>query len=268
MPRDIDGIIDEIDRLVDDQLDGGEPKRGYSFGDPTFPRCWHCGRHEHHLPITARIAAMYARGTFDESYLADEDDSPVLCQGSDFIGPMPDNPARDLVSALSARAIAYAQMCAAEVLGLRDVFGHLPDDPFDPSDWFTPERLVNHQGEVICDASQDTLGPEWTFTTDAANARAGAGPVTEVDSGQPLTRTGPAPWDHEFNPQRGHRISIERNGVVETFVVTDVEPGESSGETTVTLGRERPGIGIRADLGWIGPDGFQALGMMHDEDDE
>ncbi|EID12952.1 hypothetical protein MXEN_12116 [Mycobacterium xenopi RIVM700367] len=87
--RDADRILDEIDRLVDEQMADGEPRVGYDFGDPTYPRCPHCDRHWHGLPITERIAAMYANGIYDEDYRADTDTSRVLCQGSDFIGPMP-----------------------------------------------------------------------------------------------------------------------------------------------------------------------------------
>lgn len=33
-------------------------------------------------------AAMYALGRFDEDYASASDDSRILCQGSDFVGPM------------------------------------------------------------------------------------------------------------------------------------------------------------------------------------
>jgi hypothetical protein len=81
-------IIDDIDALVDDQLAGGEPRSGFDYGDPTYPKCPHCERHWHGLPLTERVAAMYSAGHFDEDYRADQDDSPVLCEGSEFIGPM------------------------------------------------------------------------------------------------------------------------------------------------------------------------------------
>ena len=82
-------IVDRIDALVDDQMAGGEPRTGYDFDDPTYPRCGHCDRHWHGLPITEKIAEMYARGCYDDEYRADSDDSRVLCRGSEFIGPMP-----------------------------------------------------------------------------------------------------------------------------------------------------------------------------------
>ncbi len=93
-------IVDRITELVDDQLAAGELRARY-------PTCWHCGRPEHHLALTEKVAGMYARGVFDEDYRVDTDDSRVLCRGSDFIGPMP------------AERPAW----------------RLPDDPFDPSDW-------------------------------------------------------------------------------------------------------------------------------------
>lgn len=83
-------IIDQIDLLIDEQLATGEPVRGFDFGDPQYPKCWHCGRAWHGLPVTERIAQMYAAGQFDEDYRVDSDDSRVLCRGSDFIGPMPE----------------------------------------------------------------------------------------------------------------------------------------------------------------------------------
>lgn len=86
MPRDVDGVIDEIDRLVDAQLK--QEASGYDH-NINQPECWHCGRPEHHLKITERIEQMRAQRHYDETYRASEDNSPVLCPGSDFIGPMP-----------------------------------------------------------------------------------------------------------------------------------------------------------------------------------
>ena len=109
-------IVDVIDALVDEQMAGGEPRRGYAYGDPTYPRCGHCNRHWHGLPITQRIAAMYARGRFDEKYLTVDDTSAVLCQGSDFIGPMPAEESATPVSPFSiSRSSTYG------FLGLDDM---------------------------------------------------------------------------------------------------------------------------------------------------
>lgn len=80
-------IIDRIDALVDEQLAEGEHASDYLTGDHKYPRCPHCGRHWHGLPITERIATMYDIGRIDPEYTLAEDDSPVVCEGSDFIGP-------------------------------------------------------------------------------------------------------------------------------------------------------------------------------------
>lgn len=80
-------VLADIDSLIDEQLAGGEPRQGYDYGDPTYPRCPHCERHWHGLPLTDWIVRMYERGQFDEDYSAESDGSRVLCQGSEFIGP-------------------------------------------------------------------------------------------------------------------------------------------------------------------------------------
>ncbi len=82
-------IVDQIGALIDEQLDAGEPLTGFDFGDPQYPKCGHCGRDWHGLAITARMEEMRWRGVFDEDYRHAEDDSAVLCPGSDFIGPLP-----------------------------------------------------------------------------------------------------------------------------------------------------------------------------------
>lgn len=84
-----DDVVDRIDALVRTQLAAGEPCGGHDFGDPTYPFCPHCDRHWHGQPVTERIAGMYALGQICPDYEAAADDSRVLCQGSDFTGPMP-----------------------------------------------------------------------------------------------------------------------------------------------------------------------------------
>lgn len=80
-------IIDAIDALVDEQLAAG-PRDDYNAN--RYDKCPHCGRQWHGLAITERIADMYTIGVYDETYSAATDTSRVLCRGSDFIGPMPD----------------------------------------------------------------------------------------------------------------------------------------------------------------------------------
>jgi hypothetical protein len=80
-PRD---ILDDIDAVLAE----GEPRTGFDFGDPTFPRCPRgCGRHWHGMAVTVRIEQMAARGVMDLDYRYDEDDSAVLCPAPDFVGP-------------------------------------------------------------------------------------------------------------------------------------------------------------------------------------
>lgn len=80
-------IIDRIDELVDESLTAGESCSDYMNNDPEYPRCPHCNRHWHGLRITQRIEDMRYRGRYDEDYSIASDDSAVLCEGSDFIGP-------------------------------------------------------------------------------------------------------------------------------------------------------------------------------------
>ena len=78
----LERVLDDIDALVDASLEGGEPVGGYDHGDPDFPRCGHCDRAWHGLPLTERVAAMYAEGCYDEDYRVADDDSRLRdCRG-------------------------------------------------------------------------------------------------------------------------------------------------------------------------------------------
>lgn len=104
-------IIDDIDALVDEQLAGGE-SAAQQRAEMAERRCPHCGRGWHGLAITQRLERMriehqqreerrrimawigegvgeadYAESAILDGYRYDEDDSPVICPGSDFIGP-------------------------------------------------------------------------------------------------------------------------------------------------------------------------------------
>ncbi|SHU54488.1 hypothetical protein [Mycobacteroides abscessus] len=79
-------IIDAIDALVDEQLE--QERSGYDHNINQV-NCPHCGRDWHGLPITQAIERMRALGQYDEKYDATQDDSPILCPGSEFIGPIP-----------------------------------------------------------------------------------------------------------------------------------------------------------------------------------
>lgn len=82
-------VVDEIDRLVDESL--SRPIVD-DYNSDRYDKCFHCHRNWHGLAVTEQIARMYGRGVFDESYVAAEDDSKILCPGSDFIGPVAAQP--------------------------------------------------------------------------------------------------------------------------------------------------------------------------------
>lgn len=100
-------IIDDIDALIDEQLAAGETGQEQRVRTADR-RCWHCGREWHGLAITKRLEQMraeyrqraaeaydrgeeaeYATSAILDGYRYDQDDSDILCPGSDFIGPMP-----------------------------------------------------------------------------------------------------------------------------------------------------------------------------------
>ncbi len=79
-------IIDTIDELVDWQLSKG-PVDDYNAD--RYEKCWHCGGDWHGIALTRRVVEMYTLGRYNETYSIGDDDSPVVCPGSDFIGPPP-----------------------------------------------------------------------------------------------------------------------------------------------------------------------------------
>src|SRR3990167_6322926 len=95
-------IVDQIDALVDEQLANYDNRSGYDHS-VNQERC-RCGRDWHGLPITQRIDGMRSYGQFDPEYVYAEDDSPVMCVGSNTPGPwrqvsmwqLPDSPFDDL----------------------------------------------------------------------------------------------------------------------------------------------------------------------------
>ena len=95
-------IVDLIDALVDEQLANYDNRSGYDH-NVNQERC-RCGRDWHGLPITKRIDGMRSFGEFDPGYVYAEDDSPVMCVGSNTPGPwrqvglwqLPDDPFGDM----------------------------------------------------------------------------------------------------------------------------------------------------------------------------
>ncbi len=129
-------VLDEIDALVDEQLQ--QTRSGYDH-NVNQQRCRICGGDTHTLPITERMREMrrlhwstvgYYEGearvsqrVVDElnAYRYDQDESRIVCPGSDFIGPMP--------------APVVPQPYSIEALrAMRERVWALPDDPFDASD--------------------------------------------------------------------------------------------------------------------------------------
>ncbi|QAY17597.1 hypothetical protein SEA_BRADISSA_70 [Gordonia phage Bradissa] len=122
-------IVDEIDALIESQLDAGEPVGGYDYDDPDFPKCGHCARDWHGLPITERMDEMRWRGELDPDYRYVADTSRVVCPGSEFIGPLP----AATTGARSDRTIDAIQSALGGGLW------QLPDDPLGGlSDWLRP----------------------------------------------------------------------------------------------------------------------------------
>lgn len=86
-------IIDEIGALVDEQLSRYDERSGYDY-NVGIDKCPHCDGEWHGLPITERVREMRAyycgcpacADQLDQ-YRVDEDDSPIWCPGSEFIGP-------------------------------------------------------------------------------------------------------------------------------------------------------------------------------------
>lgn len=54
---------------------------------PLPHQCWHCERDRHDGPLTEIVAAMWEQHKWDENYDPDLDYSPIVCLGSDAIGP-------------------------------------------------------------------------------------------------------------------------------------------------------------------------------------
>lgn len=80
-------IIDRIDELVDDQLANYDSRSGYDH-NINQDKCGHCGGDWHGLAITQKIMAMRVTRSYNEDYGYAADDSPIICPGSDFIGPL------------------------------------------------------------------------------------------------------------------------------------------------------------------------------------
>ena len=208
MPREVDGLLDTIDELVDESLSTG-PVDDYNTN--RYDKCWHCGRDWHGIAITERIEQMRWSGRFDETYRVADDDSPVLCPGSDFIGPvrtrppisgfdhsaafarthasllatvLPSdgqyNPVRPAIDRPQRRDLNFGVVLDGSPVWLRRLgsqllagFADLPDDPFDTSGWL-------NVGHISVD--------EWDFAAHDPTASDVRPSSVRSDAGIPTAR--------------------------------------------------------------------------------
>ena len=89
-----DRLLDEIDELVDASLSRGD--QSGSWQGERYDRCPKCSEAWHFLPITQTMYQMrlgsyaqdeFGQGIVDPNYKYREDTSPILCPGSEWLGP-------------------------------------------------------------------------------------------------------------------------------------------------------------------------------------
>lgn len=89
-----DSILDEIDNLVDESLERGD--QSGTFRGERYDKCTLCGDDYHFLAITTRLVQMrhgsygfdeFNQGIVDPDYRYQDDDSPIVCPGSNYLGP-------------------------------------------------------------------------------------------------------------------------------------------------------------------------------------
>lgn len=169
-------IADRIGELVDQQLQ--QESSGYDH-NINQDKCWHCGRDWHGLPITRRIAQMYARRTYDETYSSANDDSPVVCPGSDFIGPIPAPHAPHIEAitiGLADRAIQYASEAIANIIGLPVIVTPPEETPTQIQIWDGNFNLAHDAVPVT----------HWEWSTTHSRARFTIEPGTLAINGMQL----------------------------------------------------------------------------------
>lgn len=128
-------VLDDIDALVDNQLENYDNRSGYDH-NVNQVGCPHCYRDWHGLAITERIEQMRYRGEMDPDYRYSEDDSPVYCPGSDFIGPMAD-PGQ--LAWMRADAETQAQYPQGRLLSLNEILSAAMHLGFDGGYLLDPE---------------------------------------------------------------------------------------------------------------------------------
>ncbi len=144
-------IVDAIDELVDWQMSQYENRSGYdrNVNQVDCPHSW-CREPWHGLAITRRMQEMRWGGQVDPAYRYADDDSEVLCPGSEFDGeftPPESVPSAPYIpgpiEALLAAQALWGDVMAAAV-GIPGRAWQLPDDPYDE----TSSRGVIDMAEV------------------------------------------------------------------------------------------------------------------------
>ncbi|OZE98095.1 hypothetical protein [Rhodococcoides fascians] len=143
-------VIDQIDALIDEQLDAGEPIGGYDYNDPDFPKCGRCGWEWHGLPDHGCLGVNEGPETPPCPHCGQRWHTETLaplrtCEGSTFIGPrrptafeeprdadgyLP-NVAREYQFPQTTRSPLLDALLRMQLLPLWD----LPDNPFDISQY-------------------------------------------------------------------------------------------------------------------------------------
>lgn len=88
-------VIDSIDALIDEQLDGGEPIGGYDYDDPDYPECWRCEYEWHGLPLLGCPGSGVEGPAVPKcphcncKWHIEPHADHLPCNGSTFIGPRP-----------------------------------------------------------------------------------------------------------------------------------------------------------------------------------
>jgi hypothetical protein len=175
--------IDALNALIEQQLADGEPETGFDYGDPDYPKCPNPYCHEswHGLAITARMREMRELwGEVDPDYRYDQDDSPVICPGSNFDGDWEQYKPKP-VSYTSADLDRFSAFARRPVYALNpESAGGIvrgPDHPDAPDSDDVVRRVVLQGGNYMI------IGPsrpqEFANAVDAADDRVRQG-VREV----------------------------------------------------------------------------------------
>ncbi len=149
-------IVDAIDELVDWQMSNYENRSGYdrNVNQVDCPHPW-CREPWHGLAITTRMREMRWGGQVDPAYRYADDDSDVLCPGSEFDGEFtpPEQPAWSHTKppTVNEMLLAAWSLCG-DLLGIPDITGLGYDDGR-----LLTAAAVNSRHRIIDMAEVDSL---------------------------------------------------------------------------------------------------------------